>query len=175
MIKADITERLVLQHRIFIKYIESLSNAELEFAKPEKWTAAQQVQHIFKSVRPLAIGLQLPKFAVKMIWGKANRNSKNYESLVERYNEKLALGGRASSPFVPKFVAAKDVALWNKKIETSVAQLVKNLDKFKEDELDLFILPHPLLGKVTIKEMMYFTIYHVQHHQDIIARDLNKR
>lgn len=25
--------------------------------------------------------------------------------------------------------------------------------------------PHPLLGKLTLREMMFFTIYHVQHHE----------
>lgn len=41
------------------------------------------------------------------------------------------------------------------------------------DELDKYILPHPLLGKLTIREMMYFTIYHVEHHKKLTERGLN--
>jgi hypothetical protein len=37
------------------------------------------------------------------------------------------------------------------------------------------ILPHPLLGKITIREMLYFTAYHVQHHENIIKRDLKNK
>jgi hypothetical protein len=27
------------------------------------------------------------------------------------------------------------------------------------------VLPHPLLGKLTIREMLYFTVYHGEHHR----------
>ena len=47
-----------------------------------------------------------------------------------------------------------------KKIE----RLVLNINNYSEQQLDTFILPHPLLGKVTLREMMYFTIYHAEHH-----------
>jgi len=33
------------------------------------------------------------------------------------------------------------------------------------------LLPHPLLGKVTVREMLYFTIHHVQHHHALVERD----
>ena len=47
-----------------------------------------------------------------------------------------------------------------------------NSDKFSEDEIDTYILPHPLLGKLTIREMIYFTIYHVEHHQNNTKQNL---
>jgi hypothetical protein len=25
-------------------------------------------------------------------------------------------------------------------------------------------MPHPLLGKITAREMIYFTVYHSEHH-----------
>ncbi len=42
---------------------------------------------------------------------------------------------------------------------------MKRVDSFSEAQLDALILPHPLLGKLTLREMLYFTIYHVQHHE----------
>jgi hypothetical protein len=172
MHKEEIITELYNQHKQFISYTSSLNTAQLEFKLDQKWSAAQQVEHIYKSVSPLAKGLLLPKFIVKTIWGKANRPSKNYNDLIMKYSEKLALGGRASSPFVPKEVLAIDVKKWQIKIDISLKKLIKNLNKYAEEEFDLYILPHPLLGKVTLREMMYFTIYHVQHHQQIIKRDL---
>jgi hypothetical protein len=38
------------------------------------------------------------------------------------------------------------------------------LKKFSEDDLDSIRLPHPLLGKLTVREMLYFAVYHVGHH-----------
>jgi len=46
-----------------------------------------------------------------------------------------------------------------------VQALARRIDRFSETQLDQLILPHPLLGKLTLREMLYFTIYHVQHHQ----------
>ncbi|MFN2437645.1 MAG: hypothetical protein ABR503_00495 [Chitinophagaceae bacterium] len=58
------------------------------------------------------------------------------------------------------------------RIENSVFELCKILNKYSEEEIDRFVLPHPLLGKLTLREMMYFTIYHVEHHHKITIRNL---
>jgi len=50
--------------------------------------------------------------------------------------------------------------------------LFSKLDKFTENELDRYILPHPLLGKLTLREMLFFTIYHIEHHEKLIKRNL---
>jgi len=41
-----------------------------------------------------------------------------------------------------------------------------------EDDLDRVMLPHPLLGKLTLREMLFFTIYHVEHHLGILRQGL---
>ena len=45
---------------------------------------------------------------------------------------------------------------------------------WKDTQLDQYIVPHPLLGKITLREMGYFTIYHVQHHDAIIRERLEE-
>jgi uncharacterized damage-inducible protein DinB len=50
--------------------------------------------------------------------------------------------------------------------------LNRKIDKISEEDLDKHILPHPLIGKTTIREILYFTIYHVQHHQKAIKENL---
>ena len=44
--------------------------------------------------------------------------------------------------------------------------------KWKDAQLDQYIAPHPLLGKITVRELCYFTIYHTQHHLNIIKERL---
>ncbi len=174
MNKPEINDALLKAHAQFGNYTNGLSAADLLFSKEGKWTGAQQVEHIFKSIKPLAQGLLLPKFIVKLIWGKANRSSKTYDELINRYSEKLLLGGKATKPFVPRATEAVVVPVINQKINQSIKRLIKNLEKYKEEELDIIILPHPLLGKVTLREMMYFTIHHVQHHETLIKNALQK-
>jgi hypothetical protein len=48
-------------------------------------------------------------------------------------------------------------------------KLINAIEKKTTDpHLDHFIAPHPLLGKITLRELCYFTIYHTLHHQAII-------
>ena len=42
------------------------------------------------------------------------------------------------------------------------------------DDLDKYVLPHPLLGKVTLREMLYFTIHHNEHHLELLKAGLRK-
>jgi len=52
--------------------------------------------------------------------------------------------------------------------------LCKQLLDYSEQDLDELILPHPLLGKLTLREMMYFTMYHVLHHHKSIEENSRK-
>jgi len=42
--------------------------------------------------------------------------------------------------------------------------LLAALRNWQDENLDEYLLPHPLLGKLTIREMLFFTLYHDQHH-----------
>lgn len=175
MTKPQIIQLLQEKHHAFIAYIQTLSDEELLYAPADKWTAAQQLDHIHKSIKPLTQAMGYPNFVPRLLFGKANRPSKTYEELINRYNEKLLLGGRASGRFVPPTIAASQKDELIKLIVASVKNLCTRIEKFSETELDNLILPHPLLGKITIREMLYFTAYHVEHHEAIITRDLKNK
>jgi hypothetical protein len=175
MTKQQIIQLLRQKHNAFIAYIQTLSAEEFLYAPEGKWAAAQQLDHIHKSVKPLTQAMGYPKFIPRLLFGKANRPSKTYDALINRYNEKLSLGGRASGRFVPPVISTDQKDALIKLILNSVNNLCKRIEKFSETELDNLILPHPLLGKITIREMMYFTAYHVEHHENIIKRDLKNK
>ena len=44
------------------------------------------------------------------------------------------------------------------------AELLSAVEKWDETELDQYMLPHPILGKLTVREMLFFTIYHNLRH-----------
>ncbi len=164
MDKIKLKEELTLHHANFIKSIPSLPKEQWQISYNGKWSAARQLDHIVRSVSPVKLALNLPTFLLKLIFGKANRKSKSYDELVARHHEKLKAGGRASGRFVPspKIDSVETLSIKLNKVTPS---LIAKTDSFSEEQLDLLILPHPLLGKLTFREMLYFTIYHVQHHQ----------
>ncbi len=164
MNKNELKKELISHHAHFIKSMQSLPKAQWHVSYHEKWSASQLLDHLVKSVSPVKSALSLPAFLLQFIFGKANRKSKSYEELVARYHEKLEAGGRASGRFVPP-QKPDAIDILSIQLEKIVISLAKKIDSFSEDQLDQLILPHPLLGKLTLREMLYFTIYHVQHHQ----------
>jgi uncharacterized damage-inducible protein DinB len=172
MQKQALKNKLIENHQLFIEYIHSLSNEQFVESNNGKWTPGQQLEHILLSIKPVRQILTVPKFVLSLIWGKANRESKTYEELIAKYYHKLQQGGRATARFVPRQVSLDQKTRITQSIGNEIKWLNKKLDKFTEEELDRHILPHPLLGKLTIREMMYFTIYHVLHHKKMIERDL---
>jgi hypothetical protein len=164
MEKHELKALLLLQHGNYIKSIQSLNAGQLLIANPGKWNAVQLLDHIVKSVSPVSTALSLPAFLLRLIFGTANRKSRSYEELVARYHSKLKAGGRASGRFVPP-PKTDSVEKLSANLTKVVHVLTRRIDRFSETQLDQLILPHPLLGKLTLREMLYFTIYHVQHHQ----------
>ena len=104
----------------------------------------------------------LPKILLPVIFGRANRPSRSYDELVTRYKEKLQAGGKSTARFLPDSTCDRLALIQT--LQNHVNSLSSRINRFSESELDEFILPHPLLGKLTLREMLYFTIYHVEHH-----------
>jgi hypothetical protein len=42
--------------------------------------------------------------------------------------------------------------------------LVDSIKNWQEQDLDRYLLPHPILGKLTVRELLFFTIYHDMRH-----------
>ncbi|MES2394669.1 MAG: DinB family protein [Bacteroidota bacterium] len=174
MTKQEIINKLLKKHIDFIELIKGLSDKDFMFSFENKWTAGQQLDHIVRSVSPLKMAFSLPKFAIRMLFGKANRPSKNYDDLVKKYMLKLETGGVATGSFVPQTIGLDKKEQLTNSLLIVVKDLSKKIDKYSEAELDEYLLPHPLLGKLTIREMLFFTIHHVEQHQKITLRNLGR-
>ncbi len=164
---------LMAAYERFTAYVHSLNTEQLERSRKGKWSSVQHIHHIHRSVRPVALALLVPKWFLRWRIGKPNRPSRTYDELVARYKEKLAAGGAAPAAFVPPQLDAAIAVPLSRKVHQEVERLRHRLERWSEAELDSTLLPHPLLGKVTVREMVYFTIYHVRHHQALVERDLH--
>jgi len=103
------------------------------------------------------------------MFGKTEKPSMTYEELCQIYRNKIAKGAQASGRFLPAQENPAERAeekkkelldQWSKVSE----ELVSRAEKWDEGELDQYQLPHPILGKLTIREMLFFTIYHNLRH-----------
>jgi len=162
MKKEEIKDQLVNHHNKFTELIGGLSDILANNAMPGKWTPLQQLSHIEKSVAPVKLAFALPKFMLSLMFGKVRRPSVSYEELKANYKSKLDAGGKSTTRFLPDTTCDRHKLL--DVLNKHVGVLCQRMERFSESELDTFTLPHPLLGKITLREMLYFTIHHVQHH-----------
>jgi hypothetical protein len=139
-----------------------------EFQPGGKWSAGQHLDHMIRSVKPLNLAYRMPRLGLQILFGKPNRPARNYKELTDRYNLKLAGGAVATGAFVPPTIKFHQKQKLLKNFARQNEKLCSALFACKEDNLDKYLLPHPLLGKITLREMMFFTIYHNQHHLDIL-------
>jgi hypothetical protein len=152
----------------FNRYIGSLDKEQFEAAPDGKWSAGQNLDHLIRAIKPLQLAYGLPKFALLILFGKTNRPSRNYDELVAKYKTKLAAGGKASGPFIPPTIRFERKDELIKRYFLQKQKLISKIGKQSEPDLDKYILPHPLLGKVTLREMLYFTIHHNEHHLGLL-------
>lgn len=150
-------------HREFIQYILSMTKEEFEERKDGKWTPGQQLDHIIKSVAPLAALLPKKGYILDR-FGNSGRPSIPYQTLVDNYRQTLLEGGKAIGAFLPDDIHWEEKAIALKQLNTLLVELTNSLNRYTETDLDDLCLPHPLMGLLTLREMLYFTQYHVLHH-----------
>jgi hypothetical protein len=145
-------------------------------APPDIWSPADNLVHLIKSCSPVIMALNLPKAIIKVRFGKAKHASRTVQEIRSVYVEGALVGGAvAGDAFLPKIneetpaERQRILSKWQDK----GADLDSALTKWSEKELDTFVLPHPLLGNMTVREMLFFTLYHNMHHVNDVQRLLN--
>lgn len=141
------------------------------------WSPAQNVVHLTKSTRPVATALGLPKWVLGVLFGQARTGSASYAALRARYQEILATGGGAGR-FAPRELAAPAEpgptrARLVGDLAAAVETLARRVEAWSEADLERYRLPHPLLGKLTVREMLLFTVQHLAHHGSKVAERLD--
>ncbi|HLE92167.1 MAG TPA: DinB family protein [Anaerolineales bacterium] len=135
----------------------------------EVWSAANNLDHLIKAHKPITKALKLPKITLQAMFGKPEKRSMAYEQLCQIYRDEIAKGAQASGRFLPH-QENPDEKAEEKKRELldqwakASAELAAIAEKWEGSELDQYQLPHPILGKLTIREILFFTIYHNLRH-----------
>jgi hypothetical protein len=168
--RPEILQALSDVEREVAAFFGSLSGDELVLRVGEAWTPAEHLAHLNAAVAAVARGLAVPRWLLRLRFGRARGPSRPYEELRETYRARLAEGGRATGEFVPPREDPPAAAVEERRAEVLArwgrvnARLRGALEGWSERDLDRILLPHPLLGKLTTREMLFFTLYHNQHH-----------
>jgi hypothetical protein len=170
---ADILGALRQLHSEADAYLRTLPASKFVEPQGEKWSPADHVRHLRKSISPLVPALAMPRFVILGMFGWSRRGSHSYRALREIYLRALDDGGQAGRfapsprplPADAEHYRDEVLAEWQRTSD----ELLVEIARWPEASLDRCRLPHPLLGKLSVREMLFFTLYHNSHHLNLIA------
>jgi len=166
--KKEIIAQLEAQSKALQSWFLDQPIEKMEFAPEGAWTAGQHLLHLIKSTKPLGTGMGYPRLVLRLKFGKVKNPSRSYEGTVAFYQEALAKGGRAMGQYIPREVKKEEREEMVNRFYTEMSILINHVQKWSEKNLDQTAVPHPLLGNLTMREMLYFTIYHTEHHLKVL-------
>ncbi len=166
MDKEAIADLIETKHSELISWLENQPEESWIQGPAGKWTTGQQALHLLQSIKPLNDALSLPKFLLRFKFGKANRPVRDYDAIVQRYQERLedAKGKTFKGSKNMKIPTLSDKHYILNRLQTEYKKLQYKTRKISDKNLDTVILPHPLMGKMPVREIIMWTAYHVEHH-----------
>ncbi|MFY0604122.1 MAG: DinB family protein [Flavobacteriaceae bacterium] len=170
MQKIEIITTLENKHQELFDWIEKQPIDKWIIGPKDKWTSGQHILHLVNSIKLLNKALRVPKFLLKRKFGVCNRAARSYDEVANRYIERLNQNKEKAKAFninlkVPlkkeKERLVATLQIQNKKLQYKT-------NKWSDKHLDTLLLPHPLMGRMTVREIIMWTAYHTDHHKDIL-------
>ncbi|MCB0399198.1 MAG: DinB family protein [Winogradskyella sp.] len=170
MDKEEIADLIDTKHSELIHWLEQQPKDTWTHGPEGKWTQGQQALHLLQSIVPLNNALSLPKFLIRYKFGKANRPVRDYDAIVNRYHERLkeAKGMTFKGSQNMKVPSINEKQYILNRLQTESKKLQYKTKKISDKNLDTLILPHPLMGKMPIREIIMWTAHHVEHHTETL-------
>ncbi|MFT5166323.1 MAG: hypothetical protein ACI8P3_001554 [Saprospiraceae bacterium] len=161
--KEDIIKQIQLAYQEVTSFVINLDQKSFKYNPGEKWSVSDQLEHLILSSKGVPSALNMSKLKL-MIFGKSKTGSRSYDELFGSYKDVLNTGTKAPPKYSPDqektWTREELLANW-KMIEDKFSDRIAN---WSEKDLDSYCLPHPALGKVTMRETLLFTIFHTNHH-----------
>jgi len=152
---------------VFKQLLVDIEGIEQEqwLEKPgEKWSMAEIMQHLIKSNFPVSSGLK-PPYERLGAFGNPKDASWGYEHIFEQYSAAVIGPGFKAPPNVsalPEEDLTKETLKNNWK--TIAQKMSDRLEQWNEADLDKYAMPHPVLGALSVRQMLFFTHLHTVHH-----------
>ncbi len=131
----------------------------------DKWSNGEHLEHLRKTTRAINKGMKLPKLFLRYKFGKMNRPERTYDQVVTKYQKALKKPGvKSPKEFIADNISNEDkgrILSWFQEEKTAMQNII---NKHSEKALTKYIIPHPLIGRMSFREFVLFTAYHTEHH-----------
>ena len=173
MEKLEIIKAIESKHQDLIKLLDEMPEQKWESGPDGKWTTGQHILHLVKTGEMLNSALSYPKFLIRYKFGVSNRPSRSYDEVARRYDEKLSKNEekvrefnkslRVPSPDEKQYLL-DELIINSKKLQYKTKRI-------RDKRLDKLLLPHPLMGKMTLREIIMWSAYHTDYHYRILKEN----
>lgn len=169
--KATIHKSLLDTSQEVITWFENQPAGRLNSGPSGKWDTSQHIIHLTKTADMVVQGLSMPKLLLRWKFGKPNRPMRDKAQIIERYQEKLS----GLEPGIT-FTRSAGVPNTNKQevinnFRQSIDTLVSKSEQWSEGALDKYLLPHPLMGRMLVRELLIWTAHHHLHHLEVLKKN----
>lgn len=169
--KSEILYELQKANEAVTQWFDKIPANEFFVRHGEIWSASDNVDHLIRANKPVIKAMKLPRLALQTMFGKHTETARSYEAICAFYRDELAKGAVASGNYLPdqkqpdnpEEVKREILGRW---VSVS-AELVAQAENWNEQDLDVYQLPHPILGNLSMREMLYFTHYHNLRHASL--------
>ncbi|MEN0002643.1 MAG: DinB family protein [Bacteroidota bacterium] len=150
-------------------HLQDYDAAQLfELEQADKWSAAGHLQHLIQSNASIASEFKEPKNRLSA-FGKPAQPETNYQALRARYT-KGVVGVKAPASLQPQLTPAATIEPLFQNWQMILHKFEQRLANWTEEELDQYTIPHPFLGALSARQMLYFALFHNEHHLNSIRR-----
>ena len=126
----------------------------------ERWSPAHHLDHLIRSNAPVTAGLNIPRHLLAP--RDPGEGSRSYAGVRAEYHAALAGGQKAFGRYLPE--PRDDQTALVTRYRDGLDALLGALGAWTDGDLDTCNMLHPVLGNISVRELLHFTLYHNWHH-----------
>ena len=176
--KPEIIAALEAQKLEIPAFLESIPSEQFFDGSSEKWSVGHHVQHVTSAINRVGQGLLNADALPKREPATASRDFKTMhqtylETLRNTPSETLRqLGSRVTLEKFENSDAHKTQMILS--FTRAIENFNTALEHFDEANLESLGMPHPIMGLLSSREMVFFIVFHNTHHQNGIQKLLEQ-
>lgn len=144
-------------------FFRKLKQDDFFVSKQGKWSPAEQLEHLCLSYNNTNKALQHKNGLEE----SARASYRSYSGISSLYQQALTSAPKhltEQNPFMPKVLASSSQQELIKHYLSATKALRQTVNDFSEFDLDHKTLNNPFLGRLSIRECIFFLLHHDKHH-----------
>lgn len=124
--------------------------------------------YLQQKISDLAKIMGYPKLFLKVLHGCYYGTSRNFDHLNLKFGKLLESAAEDELKTDIGIIQKHEADRFLRQLNDSKKRLIENSGKWDDGMMDHYRVPHPLLGKITLREMLYVTILEVQIRRKLL-------